>query len=105
MAPPGSAEMEHEICVGSEDNDAKRGTVQKHNVSTASSEDVPLNFEGATPAQGGDPKHCTDPAATTKTESGSGHLLGETMVGWRTLPPENEVTRRRGGGGYDKKGF
>lgn len=97
----GASELEHEICVGSEDNDAKRGTSRKHNASIDYSEQrAPINFEGATRTtaqQCGDSKHPKEPGVTTKTESGSGNgtLARETMVGWRTLPPENEVTREK----------
>lgn len=85
--------------------DDKRGASQKHGASIDSSkEGAPIDSEGTTTAQGEDTKHREEPAARTKTESGSGSGSGiplkETMVGWRTLPPENEVTRRRRGGGW-----
>lgn len=116
--------MEHEIGKGSEDNDARRGASRKHNASIDSSSEKRAvdNFEGdtrTTAQQCGDSKHSKEPGVTTKTESSSGSGSGsgngngihfrETMVGWRTLPPENEVIMKKkekrggGGGGYDKR--
>lgn len=110
-APPDASELEHEVCVGNGGSgDGKRGTSQKHKVSIDSSKGgAPIDSEGTTTAQSGDMKHDKEPAATKETKSGSGsgsgngsgNLFRETMVGWRTLPPENKVTRgRRRGGGW-----